>query len=54
MIEMELKTKCSYSTMRENWEECKESLKRNVYKMVPRREPDSTDDVPGTFSAHLQ
>ena len=49
MVEMELKTKCRFTDMKENWKECKESLARNVYKMVHMKVQDEDQcDIPGT------
>ena len=48
MVEMELRTQCRFPDMKENWKDCKESLTRNVYRIVPRKVPDKDEcDIPG-------
>ena len=50
MIEMELRTKCRFTDMKENWKDCKESLTRNVYRMVHMKLLDKDQcDIPGSL-----
>ena len=50
MVEMELRTKCRLTDMKENWKGCKESLTRNVYRMVHMKVPDKDQcDIPGSL-----